>query len=73
MERRRQASAGVKARSSALFPNWDPIRRYGVPAPMRGLSGAIKAFALYAGQPVGLIRNLPPVASVVHEPVQAFA
>ena len=39
------------------FPNWDPIRRYGVPAPMRGASGAIKAFALYAGQPVGLIRN----------------
>jgi nitronate monooxygenase len=55
------------------FPNGDPIRRYGVPAPMQGASGEIEAFALYAGQSVGLIRNLPPVASVMQELAQAFA
>ena len=54
------------------FPNGDPIRRYGVPAPMQGASGEIEAFALYAGQSVGLIRDLPPVASVMAELAEAF-
>lgn len=55
------------------FPNGDPIRRYGVPAPMQGASGEIEAFALYAGQSVGLIRDLPPVASVMAELAKVFA
>jgi len=54
------------------FPGGDPIPRYGVPAPMQGATGEIEAFALYAGQSVGLIRDLPPVASVMAELVQAF-
>lgn len=36
----------------------DPIPRYGVPAPMQGAAREIEAFALYAGQSVGLIRDL---------------
>ena len=55
------------------FPNGDPIPRYGVPAPMQGATGEIEAFALYAGQSVGLIRDLPPVASVMQELAAAFA
>jgi nitronate monooxygenase len=54
------------------FPNGDPIPRYGVPAPMQGASGEIEAFALYAGQSVGLIRDLRPVASVIAELAKAF-
>ena len=55
------------------FPNGDPIRRYGVPAPMQGATGEIEAFALYAGQSVGLIKDLPPAASVMAELARAFA
>ena len=54
------------------FPNGDPIRRYGVPAPMQGATGQIEAFALYAGQSVGLIRDLPTAASVIAELAKAF-
>ena len=55
------------------FPNGDPIPRYGVPAPMQGAGGEIEAFALYAGQSVGLIRDLPPVAAVMGELGKAFS
>ena len=54
------------------FPDGSPIPRYGVPAPMRGATGEIEAFALYAGQSVGLIRNLPHVAAVIAELALAF-
>ena len=55
------------------FPNGAPIPRYGVPAPMQGASGEVEAFALYAGQSVGLIRDLPSVAQVMAELAPAFA
>jgi nitronate monooxygenase len=69
-------ATGKRPREGELvgaFPNGDPIRRYGVPAPMQGATGEIEAFALYAGQSVGLIRDLPPVASVMEELARAFA
>ena len=69
-------STGKRPREGEIvgaFPNGDPIRRYGVPAPMQGASGEIEAFALYAGQSVGLIRDLPLAASVMHELAGAFA
>lgn len=68
-------TTGKRPREGELvgaFPNGDPIRRYGVPAPMQGATGEIEAFALYAGQSVGLIRDLPPVASVIAELASAF-
>ena len=40
---------------------------------MRGASGEIEAFALYAGQSVGLSRDLSPVPSVMAELAEAFA
>ena len=55
------------------FPDGAPIPRYGVPAPMRGAAGEIEAFALYAGQSVGLIRDLRPVAAVIAELAPAFS
>ena len=55
------------------FPNGTPIPRYGVPAPMQGANGEVEAFALYAGQCVGLIKDLPPVASVFAELASAFS
>lgn len=54
------------------FPDGNPIPRYGVPAPMQGSKGEIEAFALYAGQSVGLIRDLPSVAAVMAGLVKAF-
>ena len=54
------------------YPNGDPIPRYGVAAPMQGAKGEIEAFALYAGQSVGLIRDVPPVAAVMAELAKAF-
>ena len=68
-------AAGKRPREGEIvgaFPNGDPIRRYGVPAPMQGATGEIEAFALYAGQSVVLIRDLPPVASVMRELAKAF-
>jgi NAD(P)H-dependent flavin oxidoreductase YrpB (nitropropane dioxygenase family) len=47
------------------FPDGKPVRRYDVPAPMRGVTGDINAFALYAGQSVGLVRDICPAAEVV--------
>ena len=54
------------------FPDGAPIPRYGVPAPMQGATGEIEAFALYAGQSVGLVRNLQPVTEVIAELAPAF-
>ncbi|HKB84394.1 MAG TPA: nitronate monooxygenase [Burkholderiales bacterium] len=68
-------STGRRPREGELvgaFPNGDPIRRYAVPAPMQGATGEIESFALYAGQSVGLIRDLPPVAAVMVELAPAF-
>jgi nitronate monooxygenase len=54
------------------YPNGIPIPRYGVPAPMQGASGEVEAFALYAGQSVGLVLDLPPAAAVIAELARAF-
>jgi NAD(P)H-dependent flavin oxidoreductase YrpB (nitropropane dioxygenase family) len=54
------------------FPDGRPIRRYDMPSPMTGASGEIEAFALYAGQSVGLVHRMQTAAEVVHELAQAF-
>jgi NAD(P)H-dependent flavin oxidoreductase YrpB (nitropropane dioxygenase family) len=54
------------------FPDGRPIRRYDVPAPMRGATGDVEAFALYAGQSVGLVRHIQPVAAVMAELSRGF-
>jgi nitronate monooxygenase len=43
------------------------ILRYDVPAPMQGATGEIEAFALYAGQSVGLVREILGVDAVMAE------
>jgi nitronate monooxygenase len=48
------------------------IRRYDVPAPMQGATGEIEAFALYAGQSVGLVREILPVSAVMAELARPF-
>jgi nitronate monooxygenase len=48
------------------------IRRYDVPAPMQGATGDIEAFALYAGQSVGLVREILPVSAVMAELARPF-
>lgn len=50
-----------------------PIRRYDVPAPMQGATGEIEAFALYAGQSVGLVGDILPVDDVMAELARPFA
>ena len=54
------------------FPDGRPIKRYDVPAPMQGATGEIEAFALYAGQSVGLVRDIQPIAAVMAELARAF-
>lgn len=54
------------------FPDGRPIRRYDVPAPMKGATGEIEAFALYAGQSVGLVHEIQPVAAVMAELARGF-
>jgi nitronate monooxygenase len=54
------------------FPDGRPIKRYDVPAPMRGATGEIEAFALYAGQSVGLVRDIQTVAAVMAELSRGF-
>jgi len=54
------------------FPDGRPIRRYDVPAPMQGATGEIEAFALYAGQSVGLVRKIQSVADVFAELAAGF-
>jgi len=55
------------------FPDGQPIKRYDVPAPMKGATGEIEAFALYAGQSVGLVTDIQSVAAVMAELSQGFA
>jgi nitronate monooxygenase len=54
------------------FPDGRPIKRYDVPAPMQGATGEIEAFALYAGQSVGLVREIRPVAEVFADLAAGF-
>ncbi|MGH8630610.1 MAG: hypothetical protein ACREU7_07580, partial [Burkholderiales bacterium] len=54
------------------YPDGRPIRRYDVPSPMAGASGEIEAFALYAGQSVGLIQRMQTVAEIVHDLARGF-
>ena len=54
------------------FPDGRPIKRYDVPAPMQGATGEIEAFALYAGQSVGLVQDIQPVAAVMAELSRGF-
>ena len=39
---------------------------------MQGATGEIEAFALYAGQSVGLVRDIQPIAAVMAELARAF-
>jgi len=54
------------------FPDGRPIKRYDVPAPMKGATGEIEAFALYAGQSVGLVKDIQPAAAVMAELSRPF-
>jgi nitronate monooxygenase len=54
------------------FPDGRPIRRYDMPSPTTGASGDVEAFALYAGQSVGLIRRMQPAAEIVRELARGF-
>jgi len=73
MERWEQAGrppSGSRPREGEVigaFPDGRPIKRYDVPAPMQGATGEIEVFALYAGQSVGLVRDIEPVAAVMAE------
>jgi nitronate monooxygenase/enoyl-[acyl-carrier protein] reductase II len=42
-------------------------RRYGDMVPMPGMTGDLEAMALYAGQSVGVIRDVAPAAQIVAE------
>jgi nitronate monooxygenase len=44
-----------------------PIPRFGVPCPNRATSGEVAAMVHYAGQSVGLVREVRPAAEVVGE------
>ena len=54
------------------FPDGTPVKRYDVRAPMRGATGEIEAFALHAGQSVGLVADIRPVSAVFAELAAGF-
>lgn len=47
------------------YPDGRPITRYDVGFPRPGASGDVDAMALYAGQGVGLVRDVLPAADVI--------
>ena len=49
----------------ATSPEGDPIVRYQSSSPRAGTSGDIDALSLWAGQSVGLIRDVAPAATIV--------
>jgi len=49
----------------AFTASGHPVRRYGDSNPARGTTGDWEAMALYAGQSVGLVRDVAPAASIV--------
>lgn len=75
-ERAGRPASGSRPREGEVigaFPDGRPIRRYDVPAPMRGATGEIEAFALYAGQSVGLVQDIQPAAAVLAELSRGFS
>jgi nitronate monooxygenase len=51
----------------AAFPDGSPVLRYSDVIPTPGMSGDLKALALYAGQGVGLVSRIKPASQVVRE------
>lgn len=49
----------------ARRPDGEPIVRYGIALPRRGMTGDLEAMPLYAGQGVGLVREVLPAAEIV--------
>lgn len=44
-----------------------PVPRWSVPAPDRHTTGVVGAMALYAGQSVGAVQDVPPAAEIVRD------
>jgi NAD(P)H-dependent flavin oxidoreductase YrpB (nitropropane dioxygenase family) len=51
----------------AHFASGEPIVRYETAAPLAGTTGDIEALSLWAGQSVGLVKQLQPAAEIVAE------
>jgi NAD(P)H-dependent flavin oxidoreductase YrpB (nitropropane dioxygenase family) len=51
-------------------PDGSPITRYSSSLPVEGMTGQIEALSLYAGQSVGLAREIAPAATIVHDIVR---
>ncbi|MDP3761802.1 MAG: nitronate monooxygenase [Ramlibacter sp.] len=54
-----------EAQQVALRPDGSGISRYHFAAPHSGMSGDVEAMALYAGEGVGLVREVEPAATIV--------
>jgi nitronate monooxygenase len=52
------------------FPSGAPVPRYDDAAPMQGATGDIEAFALYAGQSVGLVHEIVPAKQILDSLVE---
>jgi NAD(P)H-dependent flavin oxidoreductase YrpB (nitropropane dioxygenase family) len=51
----------------ARAPDGTPLYRYGLEAPVGGMSGAVEALALYAGQSAGIVNEVLPAAAIVSQ------
>lgn len=47
--------------------NGEPVRRYDGSSPTRDMTGEFEAMVLYAGQSVGLVRDVKPAGDIVRE------
>src|SRR5215212_9902418 len=54
-------------------PDGDPIQRYAIASLLSGAQGDIDDFAIYAGQSVGLVREVRPASDIVRALVEEAA
>jgi nitronate monooxygenase len=54
----------------ASSPRGEPILRYSDVIPLPGATGDLEALALYAGQGVGLVKDVQPAAAIVRQLVE---
>jgi NAD(P)H-dependent flavin oxidoreductase YrpB (nitropropane dioxygenase family) len=57
----------------ARAPDGSPLYRYGLDAALSGTRGDVEALALYAGQSVGIVKDIVPAAAIIDQLINEAA
>jgi NAD(P)H-dependent flavin oxidoreductase YrpB (nitropropane dioxygenase family) len=57
----------------AQAPDGSPLYRYGLDAALSGTRGDVEALALYAGQSVGIVKDIVPAAAIIDQLINEAA